>query len=498
MFSERAQQWFPGPTLRIVAVWLDAEPPNWQKTAMEALHEAGASGGFTVCSKPNWSAVDLIVQLTSGLAARAECDRLFIEDEDGLGCDRLGEVAINAGRRSVVVRVVQEKTDGSRRVMEEGALPLTPVRPRRSREALLDIVADWPARVLRGWRSSGKVRAYRAGGVAPRRAARWTGWMSLARCFVDEMARATREEQWALGYANATAGELLGGLRQETVRWAEPLDGGYLADPMVVPDGTSTPTVLAEAYWFRERKGKIVALRNGKSDASIVIDRPWHLSYPFLWREGGEIWCIPEMAQAGRIQLFRAEAFPDRWAEGPVLVDVFAGIDPTLHHDGERYWLFAGNARDLPNARLYLFYSQQLDGPWQRHPWNPIRCDLRNSRSAGPLFMHEGQLFRPAQDCSSVYGGAVVLNRVHELSPNAFHEEAAVRLEPDAQGPYPDGLHTFCAAGPVTIIDGKRYVRTFSTLPAKVREFWSVVKNFSGAGSGDGGRLRCGRSDRDQ
>jgi hypothetical protein len=286
------------------------------------------------------------------------------------------------------------------------------------------------------------------------------------------MARAALDEQWAIGVLDAPAAALLRGIPPERVRWLDPLPRGFLADPMALTDGSTTPSLLAEAYWFGERRGKIVALTSGQvsKGCAIVLDRPWHLSYPFLWREGSRIWCLPEMAEAGRVQLFRADPFPYRWVEGPVLLENFAGIDATLHHDGTRYWLFAGNLTEMPNGKLFLFHSERLETGWEPHPWNPVRCDLRNGRPAGPLFEHEGALFRPAQDCSDTYGGALVLNRIVELSPHAFREEAFVRLAPDPKGPYPDGLHTFCAAGPVTIIDGKRHFPSLSRLLARMRK----------------------------
>ena len=37
-----------------------------------------------------------------------------------------------------------------------------------------------------------------------------------------------------------------------------------------------------------------------------------------------------------------------------------------------------------------------------------------------------------------------------------FREEPAAFVEPDAHGPYPDGLHTLSAVGGITLVDGKR------------------------------------------
>ncbi|MEI9904226.1 MAG: hypothetical protein WDN06_09755 [Asticcacaulis sp.] len=42
--------------------------------------------------------------------------------------------------------------------------------------------------------------------------------------------------------------------------------------------------------------------------------QPYHLSYPSLIRDGGEIYMLPEAHRSGKLTLYRAERFPDRWA----------------------------------------------------------------------------------------------------------------------------------------------------------------------------------------
>ena len=50
-----------------------------------------------------------------------------------------------------------------------------------------------------------------------------------------------------------------------------------------------------------------------------------------------------------------------------------------------------------------------------------------------------------------------MLNRVIRLTPTQFEEEPASVIEPDTNGPYPDGLHTIAAVGDITILDGRRF-----------------------------------------
>ena len=85
-----------------------------------------------------------------------------------------------------------------------------------------------------------------------------------------------------------------------------------------------------------------------------------------------------------------------------------------------------------------------------------MKIDLRSARPAGTPFHHEGGLDRPAQDCSTTYGGAVAICRVDELTPTSFRE-VVVRGLPPLPGRYRPGFHTLASIGDRTLIDGKAY-----------------------------------------
>ena len=96
-------------------------------------------------------------------------------------------------------------------------------------------------------------------------------------------------------------------------------------------------------------------------------------------------------------------------------------------------------------------------GPWTGHPQNPVKIDVTSSRPAGTPFVRDGVLHRPAQDCSSGYGGAVVINAVVTLDDERFEERPVGRVEADGD-PYPLGRHTLSYGGGLVAIDGKRSV----------------------------------------
>jgi hypothetical protein len=70
--------------------------------------------------------------------------------------------------------------------------------------------------------------------------------------------------------------------------------------------------------------------------------------------------------------------------------------------------------------------------------------------------VHEGRLYRPAQDCSETYGGAIAINEVEVLTTDRFRERVARRVRPEPGSRYPAGRHTLSAMGSQTLVDGKR------------------------------------------
>jgi len=171
----------------------------------------------------------------------------------------------------------------------------------------------------------------------------------------------------------------------------------------------------------------------------------------------GRLLCVPETHEAREIALYEVERFPDRWKRLATLVADIVIVDASVFRHGDWWWLAGSEAASKgANCELHLWFAPDLTGPWQPHPGNPVKIDVRSARPGGTPFLQDGVLYRPAQDCSKTYGGRIVINRVVTLTPSAFHEEFAVAVDPDGAGAYPQGLHTLSAVGNVTLIDGKR------------------------------------------
>jgi hypothetical protein len=259
--------------------------------------------------------------------------------------------------------------------------------------------------------------------------------------------------------------------RRRPVRWLPALGKGrFVADPFgLVRDGKLT--IFCEYLDYRDGVGTIAALQPFESSSgaasgvpvarvpvSIGPIPPVHLSYPAVFEHEGKILCIPETQGAREVALYALERFPDRWVKLATLIENASVVDATLFRHGELWWLAGASdpGGATVGADLHLWYATGITGPWISHPANPVKTDVCSARPAGTPFVSEGVLYRPAQDSSVTYGSRVVINRVHTLTTSAFREEPVAFVEPDVNGPYPDGLHTLSAVGGITLVDGKR------------------------------------------
>ncbi|HTU10127.1 MAG TPA: hypothetical protein VMG08_04435 [Allosphingosinicella sp.] len=201
----------------------------------------------------------------------------------------------------------------------------------------------------------------------------------------------------------------------------------FYADPFVVErDGRSF--LFAEAFPYARGKGEIVCAEVGESIAETrfrtILERPWHLSYPFVFEWRGETWLAPEGSTHGGVELYRAAAFPWEWTFERRLLPDWPLVDATFFEHEGRLWLLAGAATAGGSDwdELYAWHAPSLEGPWEPHRLNPIKSDCRSARPGGRPLRLGGRLLRPAQRCEREYGEALAWLEIRTLTPDAFEE----------------------------------------------------------------------------
>jgi hypothetical protein len=239
-------------------------------------------------------------------------------------------------------------------------------------------------------------------------------------------------------------------------RWIESPKGHFWADPFAV-EAEGKHWVFFEDFDYAAQRGKISCAEvrgEALGEAATALERPYHLSYPCVFRDRGEWYMIPETVSAGTVELYRAAAFPYDWRFERELLKGSA-VDTTVWIEDGVYWFFVTLQEPRGYAsQLWLYSASSLDGAWTPHPANPISTDVRYARGGGAIFRYNGTLYRPSQDCSGEYGRSMTLNAITVLDRESYREEPRLTVDPGSMRDLV-GTHTYNRAGSVEVIDGK-------------------------------------------
>ena len=273
------------------------------------------------------------------------------------------------------------------------------------------------------------------------------------------------QDEWFIALRPQAADEH--GRRPLTV--IENPDGAYYGDPFPF-EHEGRRHLFFEDYRRSSRRGRISVVEvtgdGAISPPQVAVERDHHLSYPFVFSHEGAVYMIPETSAANRVELLRATRYPLGWELDCVLLDGLRAADTTLLVLDETFWLFTSIVGRLGGGGpLHLYWSHDLHGDWNAHPANPIVRDPGSARPAGRLLQRGRDLIRPGQDCTAMYGRAVVLNRVETLSRDSYRESPVSRIEPDWM-PRLRGTHTYNADAEYEYIDGYRTVSRFARTAA--------------------------------
>jgi hypothetical protein len=213
----------------------------------------------------------------------------------------------------------------------------------------------------------------------------------------------------------------------------------FVADPFLIDDGNLW-YLFFEVYNVQTEQGDLAVATAPLDDPrdmtyrGVVIDEPFHLSYPYVFRWEDDYYLIPESFETESIRLYRSTHFPDEWELVATLVSGRDYVDPSILRFDDHWWLFSA---DTGNDTLYLFESDNLTSGWKEHVASPIVvADPHKARSSGRVVTHEGHPYRFTMDVQPSFGThAVRAFEITELTTHSYAEKEA-RAEPIIQ---PDG-----------------------------------------------------------
>lgn len=163
----------------------------------------------------------------------------------------------------------------------------------------------------------------------------------------------------------------------------------------------------------------------------VVLSEHFHLSYPWVFKHEGQWYMMPETAAAHEIRLYKAtnNDFGHFELDKTLLChDVDEKLpamdfcDSSIVQKDNVFYLFTTVNYGKGNE-LQLYYSDNLGGPYEKHPLSPLVVGDKYGRNGGTLLEYGGILYRFAQDCDGEYGKNINLFSVNILSKAEYKEE---------------------------------------------------------------------------
>ena len=236
----------------------------------------------------------------------------------------------------------------------------------------------------------------------------------------------------------------------------------FWADPMVLKENGNY-YIYIEELEYRNNKGYISLFKLNEKELEPetiyhdILEKPYHLSFPYIFKYKGEYYMIPESNRNKSIDLYKIDLFPNKWVfVKSIFTDIIASDSVVLFHE-EMWWLFTTVKDETKGLtalnNLQIFYTKDiLHGSWTSHPLNPVVKGKSHSRSAGPIFLREGRIIRPSQNCKKRYGYSVVMNEIVTLTTDHYEERVIEEILPTIDRQL--GIHTYVECGDLIVTDG--------------------------------------------
>ena len=247
----------------------------------------------------------------------------------------------------------------------------------------------------------------------------------------------------------------------------------FVADPFMV-NHNNTWYMFFEVWNTLSDQGDI-GLASSKDGVvwqyeKIILDEPFHLSYPYIFKWKESYYMIPSSRWGGTsavaVKLYKAAEFPTKWI---FVSDLIVGkyADSSIVFKDDKWWLFSLKDTDM----LTLHYAEEPNGQWTEHPESPIIKDDRNiSRPGGRLIIHDDKIIRYTQDCEPKYGNQLRAFQVDEITTTKYREHEVTWgpiLTASGNGWNATGMHhidphMINKTNWIACVDGRRDEKIFS------------------------------------
>lgn len=241
--------------------------------------------------------------------------------------------------------------------------------------------------------------------------------------------------------------------------------GRFLADPFVI-EYNGDNFIFVEDLFFNDMKGRISVIKVDEQKyelLGVVLEEKFHLSFPFVFKDAGDIYMIPETSNNGDIRLYKSTEFPFKWEFKQQLMSDVDAAD-TMIIKNENLWFMLTNICSAKigdhQSELHIFYSEDFKkGNWRPiESGNPVIINSLKGRNGG-FFRHNGELYRINQvHGQRHYGKSFKVNHIEVLSRKHYVENEVSDIEAEFKESI-ISTHHFSANENIAAVDFARLVR---------------------------------------
>jgi len=221
--------------------------------------------------------------------------------------------------------------------------------------------------------------------------------------------------------------------------------------------------------------GELDIDKNELTNVHKILEKKYHLSYPFVFKYKNEWYLVPETHQNRSIVLYKFTEFPYKLKKVKTLIDNINAADTTLTIKDNTVYLFT-NIKEYGKSHsdnLSLFYSDDLlNNDFKGHSMNPLKIDNRYARMAGSFVKEDGILYRYAQDCSISYGDCMYKFEIIELTRDSYKEKM---IETVRKPNKCVSSHTFSKSDNFVVIDVIYRVRNVTQVLRNMTNLFKVI-----------------------
>lgn len=196
-------------------------------------------------------------------------------------------------------------------------------------------------------------------------------------------------------------------------------DGYWLADSLIYSCDEGV-FLFVEAFDKHDNIGKLAVLKyNGKefSDFKIIMEKEYHLSYPYVFKFNNEYYMIPETSANNSIEIYKSYNFPYDWKKEKELLKG-KYVDTTVFEFENKFILYS---YDILNHML-------ITGELNMTNLEIINIEtkldkLYQLRAGGNVYQKNGKYYRAIQNNEFFYGQKLDIincfdnNKVGNLNP---------------------------------------------------------------------------------